>query len=135
LYKRISTCINCQFIIIQADVKRFTIEMWQPKTNVKMHQIEIQARGSNYHCKPYFFHLIILPLRFFQVIEDTYSLFGLTYLSLFTCISYCDCSEELIKTAYAIVHKLSSAYFHKFSKIAFKNSLYKNNLTLFYILL
>jgi len=31
--------------------------------------------------------------------------------------------EELIKTAYVIVHKLISAYFHKFSNITYKNSL------------
>jgi len=31
--------------------------------------------------------------------------------------------EELIKTAHDIVHKLFSAFFHKFSKIAYENSL------------
>jgi len=37
--------------------------------------------------------------------------------------SVCRCFEELVKTVFDNFHKLFSAYFHKFSNIAYKNSL------------
>lgn len=63
LYKSVSMHSNFQFVIIQADVKRFTAIEILPKNKCnKKQKFDIQAQG--------------------------YRLFRMTYLSLFTSISF-----------------------------------------------
>jgi len=67
--------------------------------------------------------------------SNNLGLYGLTYLSLSTNISTCETVWESLWKYLMICHELFSTYFHKLFRIAYENSLTKNSLTLFFLVI